>query len=72
MEITKKHIFLLIFGFVLYGFLIDQFNNPNFSLKIIQFLGRVTNNKSHTIVDYIKEKANLFATQALFFLIKIQ
>ena len=58
----KKYIFLIIFGFIMYGYLIDVFNNPEFSSKASYIIGRITNNKSHTIVEYIKTRANLLAS----------
>ena len=58
----KKSIFLIIFGFIMYGYLIDVFNNPEFSNKAGYIIGRITNNKSHSIVEYIKTRSNLLAS----------
>ncbi len=44
----------------MYGYLIDVFNNPQFRNKA-SYIGRITNNKSHTIVEYINSRANLLA-----------
>ena len=42
----------------MYGYLIDVFNNPEFSNKAC-YIGRITNNKSQTIVEFINSRANL-------------
>ena len=62
MEISKKHIFLLIFGFVLYGYLTDLFQRPDFSEKIIHMVAKATRNKTHSFISFIKERTNLFAS----------
>ena len=58
----KKHVFLLIFAFVLYGYLIDIFNKPESSTSLSSFIARATQNKTHTVVQYIKTRANLLAS----------
>lgn len=58
----KKYFLLLIFGFIMYGYLIDLFNNTEFTSKASYIIGRVTNNKSHTIIEYVKTRANLLAS----------
>jgi hypothetical protein len=46
----------------MYGYLFDVFNNPEFSNKASYFIERITNNKSHTIFEYIKTRTNLLAS----------
>ena len=55
----KKYIFLIMFGLLMYDYLIDVFNNPEFSGKASYIIGRKTNNKSHTIVEYIKSSVEI-------------
>jgi hypothetical protein len=62
MEITKKHIFLLIFSFILYGYLIDNFKKPEFTKKIIGILDRATLNKTHSIIGHIQNRTNTLAS----------
>ena len=62
MEITKKHVFLLIFSFILYGYLIDNFKKPEFTEKIIRLLDRVTLNKTHSFISHIQNKTNSLAS----------
>ena len=62
MEITKKHIFLLIFSFILYGYLIDNFKKPEFTKKIIGILDRATLNKTHWIIVHIQNRTKTLAS----------
>jgi hypothetical protein len=62
MEITKKHVFLLIFSFILYGYLIDSFKKPGFTDKLIGLIGNATNNKTHSFFNLIQNGTNSFAS----------
>jgi hypothetical protein len=62
MEITKKHIFLLIFSFIFYGYLIDNFKKPEFTKKIIGILDRATLNKTHSNIVHIQNRTKILAS----------
>ena len=61
MEVSTRHMFLIVIGIGLYLYLTDRFKQPSTREAIKAALGSISNGSNHTIFDWIENKANSLA-----------